>query len=575
MRKLGWLLLTRLVSRLPFKFRLLCRQFMLRVIDLEALSVGADRADVAALLGQFGGIAIMLSAIHSSVAWVYMAPMKPAARLGYAWHFDQYLIATMMLVVGLFAVLSWDTTFPDERDIMVLGPLPIAARTILFAKLAASGAILGVALLALNVFSGIIWPFAVGMVNGGYPGFFRALAAYWFTMAAATVFLYCSLLAVQGLTSLLLPRRLSLPVSGFLQLAAFGTVFATYFLQGTLTSPSAMVAPGNQLLLASSPSFWFFALFNKLNGTLPSYLNWLARRAWIGLGIAVTGAAASMLLCYLHAMRRIAEGQDLVPGRRSLDAAMRLGSALQTAILQFTVRTLARSRQHRVILAFYLSIAFAIVLDMIRKAIAAGAPRPFTSEFPLMTSLIMVFAVLGFANVFSLPVSLTANWVVRTTQVGPSERYIAATRWTLLLLAVLPAWLVSVALGLTFRPLTQVAAHLAALGLFGFILAEASLIGFQKIPFTCSLLPGSTNMQFVFWKTFAGVVLLSNFVALSEFPALRSRRNYGELIAAMLVAAALLAVYNRVKAKSAVLYYEEMPEEIITSLKLIARPMGG
>lgn len=82
-------------------------------------------------------------------------------------------------------------------------------------------------------------------------------------------------------------------------------------------------------------------------------------------------------------------------------------------------------------------------------------------------------------------------------------------------------------------------------------------------------------MQFVFWKTFAGVVLLSNFVALSEFPALRSRRNYGELIAAMLVAAALLAVYNRVKAKSAVLYYEEMPEEIITSLKLIARPMGG
>jgi hypothetical protein len=51
---------------------------------------------------------------------------------------EHYLIATMMLVVGLFTVLSWDTTFPDRRDVMVLSPLPVAPHTILFAKVTAS-----------------------------------------------------------------------------------------------------------------------------------------------------------------------------------------------------------------------------------------------------------------------------------------------------------------------------------------------------------------------------------------------------------------------------------------------------
>jgi hypothetical protein len=239
MRRFSWLLFTRLMGGLPFKFRVLCRQFMLRVIDLEALSI---QADVTGYLGQFAGVAIMGSVIHSFIAFAYMSPMKPAERLSYAWHFEQYLIATMMLVAGLFAVASWDAIFPDRRDIMVLGPLPIPARVILLAKLSASGAILGIAVLALNIFSGFVWPFAVGMPVAGWPALFRAFAAYWFTMAAASVFLYCVVLTAQGITNLILPRRISRIVSAWLQLSAFSTFFATYFLQGSITTPSEIMA---------------------------------------------------------------------------------------------------------------------------------------------------------------------------------------------------------------------------------------------------------------------------------------------------------------------------------------------
>ena len=59
-----------------------------------------------------------------------------------------------MLVVGLFAVLSWDSTFPDRRDVLVLAPLPIRARTLFLAKVAASGAALSITVAALNMGSG-------------------------------------------------------------------------------------------------------------------------------------------------------------------------------------------------------------------------------------------------------------------------------------------------------------------------------------------------------------------------------------------------------------------------------------
>jgi hypothetical protein len=123
-------------NRLPLQFRVLCHQFLLRVVDLEALSI---KADVTAFLGQFAGVLIMLSLILSASAVMY-----PVAT-------EETLISLTMLVVGLITVISWDATFPDRRDVLVLGPLPVTPRVILAAKVTASGAVLGIAVLALNV----------------------------------------------------------------------------------------------------------------------------------------------------------------------------------------------------------------------------------------------------------------------------------------------------------------------------------------------------------------------------------------------------------------------------------------
>jgi hypothetical protein len=137
-----------------------------------------------------------------------------------------------MLVVGIFAVLSWDSVFPNRRDVMVLTPLPVRVRTMFLAKAVASATALGLTVVALHVLSGIAWPLAPAPANSSLldwilpPGIYRPLAAYWITMLGSGAFIFCSLLCLQGVVAQLLPRRQFLRVSAFLQIAAFCFFYA-------------------------------------------------------------------------------------------------------------------------------------------------------------------------------------------------------------------------------------------------------------------------------------------------------------------------------------------------------------
>ena len=558
-------LMRNLVRRLPLEFRVLYRQFLLRVVDLESLSI---EADIPRFLGQFAGVLIMISLLQALGAfWMEPSP-TPAAQLVFAWSKEQSLIFDMMLVVGLIAVVSWDSTFPDRRDVMVLSPLPLPPAHHPSRKGLCLGAIVGISVLALNIGSGFAWP----LILAGYPGVLRFCPAYWFTMVAASLFLYCAVLTIQGFTALLLPRRIFLGLSAILQLAAFGLFLGTFFLLPIFTSLAEWTVPRNHWILASSPPYWFFALFNQLNGSLPPGLAWLAQRAWIGLGLAVFGAAASLILCYVRTMKKTVEEPDLVARAGSFHWAPRFGNSLQTAIVLFSFRSIIRSRQHRVVLAFYLSIVFAIALDLVHDQLSTPGPRPLTPEFLVPTISMMALAVAGFRNIFPLPISLNANWVLRLTQLNPSHKYIAATRRCQLLFAVLPVWLVAACLSLPFRPRYMVAEHLVVLALLGWIFAEICLVGFYKVPFTCSYLPGKTNIQFAFWTfAFVLIILAVSFAPL-EMEALGSPGRYAGLDIGLIASAIGLWAFNTHRAKSAVLYFEELPDPVITTLGLSLRP---
>ena len=547
------------IARLPLQYRVLYRQFFLRVIDLEALSI---EADIPRFLGQFTGVLMMISMAQGlGTLW-----FPPPPELW--WHVEQAAVSRMMLVIGLVAVLTWDNTFPDRRDATILGPLPVKPGTILAAKISASATLLGVGILALNFASSVPRALVFGGA-AGLVGVLRYFASYWLAMIAAAAFLYGTVLTIQGTSAFVFPRRLFLGVSAFLQLVAFGVLLVAYFLAPTVDTPRELAALSSASPLAASPIVWFFALLNQCNGTLPAGAAWLAHRAWLALGCAVIGATASLLLCYLRTMRKTVEEPDLVPAGGSSRWMPKVGGSLQSAVLLFIVRSLRRSRQHRVVLALFLSIAAAFALHLVSEAPRLGDTTPLTFSFAVSTLWILVFSVVAFRAVFPLPISLTANWVLRLTQLRPPQRYIAAVWRSLLLLAVLPPWAVAIALSLPYRPYAQTAAHLAVLLVLGFIFADLCLLGFYKIPFTCSYVPGKSNFQFVFWIGLATFALLTIFMYQVEFPALHNARQSAYLLLVLGAAGIALRVYNHREAKGAVLYFEEPIPEVILKLGLL------
>ena len=102
----------------------------------------------------------------------------------------------------------------------------------------------------------------------------------------------------------------------------------------------------------------------------------------------------------------------------------RVGSARQTAIVHFAVRTLTRSAQHRVLLAFYWGIGFAITTLFVTVFFRGVKSATLSQEslwhersVPLIASnvVMLMTAVLGARVVFALPRDLRANWIFRIT----------------------------------------------------------------------------------------------------------------------------------------------------------------
>jgi hypothetical protein len=494
------------------QFLVLYRSFLMRVIDLELLSADADTAR---LLGQFAALFAGLSYLFT--VWLIFAGGFSKAFL---WVMEHFLIATTMVVVSLFSVLCWDSIFPDKRDVLVLAPLPIRANTVFRAKLAALIAALSLSVVSLNVFSGLVWPFLFSATNGG--GFFgiaRSLAAYWITMALAGLFMFCCVLGVQGVTSLVLPRQQFLRLSALLQAGAFFVFFGGYILEPSLETPNALAAPENQALLAVLPSYWFLGLFQQLNGSMVPAFAPLARRAWLGLAVEICGGVASVLLAYFRTMGKTVEEPDIVPGVHRMNWWLwfgpQFGSLLETCVALFSIRTLLRSRQHRVLLCFYLGTGFAIVLACVKTALGQRGflhgPRGDVVDLAFLVASLWVicFAVIGVRVVIAMPHTLRANWIFRMTETRGVGEYLAAVRRSLLAIALAPVWLLLAVLFLFRWPTWPVAGHLVVLGLVGVIVVELCLDGFHKLPFACSYLPGQPKVYVVFWGLLLVLVPLS------------------------------------------------------------------
>lgn len=509
------------------QFGILYRDSLRRMIDLEALSAGGDTGK---LLGQLAALLAALGFTFLIVAGQkYMTGTLAHRQMLAAIHAEtRFLFATGMAVAGLSAVMAWNTILPDRRDCAILGVLPVRLRTLFLARTAAVASVIGGALVALNLFPGILYPILSSSDGGGVGSVLAGFMGYWVAVAAMGCLSIGALLAVQSISALLLSRRAFLRFSIWIQLGAFFAIVGSYFLM-----PPAPVEIRTAPLGAWSyfPSSWFFALWTAMSGTASASLSQLAARSiWALSAICAVGVCAA-LAAFPRVFRRTIEQPDIVPGKRSWPAFQLLPwlagrlfpKPLERAIVLFTARTLLRSRQHRLLLAMWGGIGLAISLGYVKDLVygysgglmdSLGVDAEASSHwnqanipFLVATLVLLFFAIVGTRTVFVLPMELRGNWVFRMTAVQSPAEYFAAVRKALVVLGAVPVWGASLLL-LAIWPPIQALEHLAVLILTGVLLVELSLYRFRKIPFTCSYLPGRSNLN-VRLGVYAAVLLFA------------------------------------------------------------------
>ncbi|HUE05776.1 MAG TPA: hypothetical protein VMR62_39910 [Bryobacteraceae bacterium] len=569
------------------QFRALVRLFAYRFFDADIISV---RGDLSSLLSQFAALLAALSLVLVMVtgpkyAGLYQHPTASQLAAA-AWADQEFLISTSMAIVGVFTLLLWDALFPDRRDCMILGTLPVRVRTVFRAKVAALGTALGLTVVTVNAFTGLVCPFLIVRGAGMWDAV-RSFVAYWLVISLASVFVFLLLLGLQGVALHLLPHGRFLRWSSWIQTVAFFAVLTLYFLTPPLANPQALADPRNRLWYALIPSYWFFGLFQFLTGSTSAVMHALARRALIACGSAVLVAGVSYALAYARQMRRTVEQSGIAPGAsrrwsgvspwRAI-ARLIAQRAPERAILVFIGRAVARSRQHRLLLAIYTGMGMAYVFSQVAYVLYRSRATDFGAmEGRIQTAMgipfiMLFFLVAGLRVSFSIPVEVRANWIFRLTDTFSRGAYLSATRKAMLCLALAPVVAMAAPIYLYLWPWPRALGHIVFVTALGLLLIELALTGFVKVPFTCSYLPGKANLKIMFGVYWGLLMIVPELVTDAELAGLRSPARYAWLLGVTLLAWLAAAQRGRgARARVPTLSFEEHPEPAVVGLGLASR----
>ena len=537
------------------QFRLLFRTFLRRLFHSDLVPDTVDLHQSAIVLAAVLTVPPALYVVGS--AWSYgswMSDMQLAMRaVPHKLHFIGYSMAA----VGLVTVLVWDTLFPDRRDALVLGGLPIRARTVALAKLAALAAFVGGFAIVVNAPAALLF----SLLAGGYlplEAFLRYPAAHLAATASAGLLVFLALVAVQATLALVCPRRLHRRLTMLAQvlfvivliewfafapgllvrLAAIDPAVSSWACEGCspstalvrLATGSAATAeaaaagtPYRFIALSLSrnapwlPPVWFLGLYEVVWGFDSDAYRRLAATAFNAVAVALSIAAFAYGVGFRRTMRRTLETPPDAarrPGALSR-AAARLARAtlvrgpVEQAVAAFAAASAARSRRHRLFIAAYVGLGLAFVIGAFLSPItgiaedALAEPLSAPSVRLLSIPFFLSFFVLAALRViFTVPTEIRANWIFRMTEIDDRGAYLTGARAALWMLGVAPVALVTTPLYLALWGPGLALGHTAFWLLMAGMLTELLLCQFHKVPFACSYVPGKANVKLL-WPLYA------------------------------------------------------------------------
>lgn len=507
-------------------FALLTRLFVRRLVDNDTISPNADRHESLAVLS--GGVVSLGVFVTFFLCVNYLAAFVllpgPAALSALS---DRFMfIAGALAISALSSLIVWDGLGFEPRDAAILGPLPIAARTIIWSKLTAALIFGATTTVLLNAAPSVLYPALLTINIRGIRGttLLQLMGAHALsTMLAGLLGFFC-ILALRGALRVMLGDSAFQRAASFVQSALIVAMTTGLLLAPTVRSTDvrAWIARGASPVWPANAVLWYLGLNESLAGhrladtpvvlpprvpristdadgpgratyrALLPRLNAFATWAWLSLPIAGAIAVGS----FLWANRRLPEYSG------DASASSRLRTAVRRAIegsfhqdpeveagFYFTLQTLTRSRPHRTIVAVSLAVGIThalIVLVQRHQPAAIGASTPL-GVFALSTALLLGLLT-GVRYAVTVPGAPAANWTFRMAWLGDERPYLTGVKRAALAVSVL-ALLLLLPLHLALMGPAVALGHSMFGVLFASVFLDVLFLSYRKLPFACSYLP--------------------------------------------------------------------------------------
>jgi len=505
----------------PSRAQILFHHFFRRFFDNDTLPIPGDPETAVVR-------ALSFVAVPSLMFAFWLLPHYPG-RQPWVMEGDRYFFVLFSFVVmGALATCEWEMLFPDRADFLILLPMPLKARELFFAKGRAVLSLLGLFLVAANVFGAILFP---AVSTGRYDNYLRTVGAHLAASLLSGIFAASSMLAIEGLMICLLPSRWFRTVSTAVQSLAITVLVLLFLLYPLIVGHLQSLMNGQTNFAQWIPPLWFLGLYEALmqRTSAPS-------AAWpmATLGMQATIAATLIALVayplgWSRQKKRALEGASQARVQNgNLVAALLHSTVLprpqQRAIFHFIGQTIARSPRYQIFLALYAGAGLALSLCTVLNFRPAPdhtlaltlSQRSLHAVLPLL----LFWLLAGLRSSFAFPVDLLSRWVfpinlrlLNTDQVanpwqfpGPDAK--AAKTWALVCSAALNAIVLAILLALGWNP-RQLLVQAICAGALSILLADLFFLGRTQIPFTRLRVSGLALAFFLYAVFFPTAIALT------------------------------------------------------------------
>ena len=483
---------------------------------------------------------------------------------------ELWLITLLMSTIGLLTAIKWQSMFPSLRDYRALAALPLRSYQIFLAKFTALLIAATATTWVLNLFPSLLFP----MVSGGRWAMNSSLAVrvgiHATVSTAACYFFFFALVALQGGLLNLLSRRIFDKTLGVIQAVMVPAMLVMVVLSFSI-QPKVTAKVLEPHFAAWLPPVWFLGLYQHMLGDPDPEMGELATKALWALVVSILLSVLTYAVSY-HRHRRILLEGVAAPAEQPRGHLQLLEwlypDPRQQAVIAFILKTLAGSSQHRMILTAYGGFGIAVLLSgMIGLRAVVGEAKLYAAIFVYAHVVMIAVLLVGLRHLFSIPTELKANWIFQLAEAENRQRWHDAIDRLVLIVGAVGMFIIPFPLEYKLVGVRAIAEVTLSAAL-AFVCYECVFRSWEKLPFTCSHLPGKTPMWILALRLYGFLWLLPlpNLILLG---CLYHRVAFFIVFVALISISRYLRMSRREYRSQLRLIYEESREPVLQTLSLL------